>query len=521
MEIAPIITKYGPASLFLKKGSTGYLNCTLSPLTSTATVKWTKDQVEINIANDPRFATNKFNDLIILNAQSGAQSSEGNYRCSATNSVNTTTNEYDLVVKVTVLEREFLYAPRDTFFYDIDGKRLAWTNCQPPIAVPLAKVTFINGSSGLAVTSQTDARVEIREISREGSPFYQLLIQDATKYDVGTWQCRAKNRIGTRSANFKVTFYGPPEGAKGMRVKEHRLNGFIMTWDFLRVDIDYYDITITKIATNKVQTFKLDDAENFDRQILEYQFYNLERGTEYDVQMRATSKEKQVGEWSEKLRVKTVTEIAPVVTEQPGDANVGEGQTYNMSCVVDASPAATFRWFKNGIVISPTDSRYTIIDNKLIILNALHGAENSEAKYKCEASNNLGKATSEEAQLTVQWMEQNFQIAPRNRLFYRGTSFIRISARAPIGSSLHVTWRQNGVPIRPETHPNFAVTQYRGPANNLHYALDIRNLDERVDGKYTVSASNLGGIRSVEFHMILAVAYNLFREQFFQETRQQ
>lgn len=101
LEIAPIITKYGPASLFLKKGSTGYLNCTLSPLTSTATVKWTKDQVEINIANDPRFATNKFNDLIILNAQSGAQNSEGKYRCSATNSVNTTTNNYDLVVKVT------------------------------------------------------------------------------------------------------------------------------------------------------------------------------------------------------------------------------------------------------------------------------------------------------------------------------------------------------------------------------------------------------------------------------------
>lgn len=107
-----------------------------------------------------------------------------------------------------MLEREFLYAPRDTFFYDIDGKRLAWTNCQPPIAVPPAEVTFINGSSGLAVTSQTDARVKIKKISREGSIFYQLLIQDATKYDVGTWQCRAKNRIGTRSANFKVTFYG-------------------------------------------------------------------------------------------------------------------------------------------------------------------------------------------------------------------------------------------------------------------------------------------------------------------------
>ncbi|XP_057302109.1 uncharacterized protein LOC130636411 [Hydractinia symbiolongicarpus] len=303
---------------------------------------------------------------------------------------------------------------------------------------------------------------------------------------------------------FQVSLYGPPEGAQGMRVKEHRLNGFIMAWDFLRNDLLHYDINITKVSTNEVHTFLLTDAESFNRQILEYQFFNLERGTEYDVQMRATSNKGQIGEWSQKLRVKTATEIAPLITKQLSDVSVGEGQTYNMSCVVDANPAATFRWFKNGIVISPTDNRYAMSDNRLIILNALHGAENSEAKYKCEASNSLGKTTSKEAQLTVQWMEENFQLAPSNRIIYNGQLFVRISARAPIGSSLHVTWRHNGVPIRPATHPNFAVTQYRGPANNLHYALDIRNLNQLAEGEYTVTASNLGAIRTVEFQLILA-----------------
>lgn len=106
------------------------------------------------------------------------------------------------------MEREFIYPPRDTFFYDIDGFRLAWTNCQPPRSSPLATVTFLNGSSLLPISTQTDPRVEIRQIARQGSIFYQLLIQNATKYDVGKWRCTAKNRVGTMTEYFQVLLYG-------------------------------------------------------------------------------------------------------------------------------------------------------------------------------------------------------------------------------------------------------------------------------------------------------------------------
>lgn len=106
-----------------------------------------------------------------------------------------------------VFEEKFLYFPRDTFFYDIDGSRLAWANCQPPKSSPLATITFINGSSLLPV-NMNDPRVQIRLIARAGSIFYQLLIQNATKYDVGKWGCQAKHKLGTRTAYFNVSLYG-------------------------------------------------------------------------------------------------------------------------------------------------------------------------------------------------------------------------------------------------------------------------------------------------------------------------
>ncbi|XP_057302823.1 cell adhesion molecule 2-like [Hydractinia symbiolongicarpus] len=99
----PVISKYGPASLFIEKGQSGILNCTLHQPASNATVQWFKDGKKIFPDSDSRYATNSQNDLIIFSAQNASSSTDGRYRCSATNSFGTTTQEYDLIVKTLCL----------------------------------------------------------------------------------------------------------------------------------------------------------------------------------------------------------------------------------------------------------------------------------------------------------------------------------------------------------------------------------------------------------------------------------
>lgn len=76
--------------------------------------------------------------------------------------------------------------------------------------------------------------------------------------------------------------------------------------------------------------------------------------------------------------------------------------------------------------------------------------------------------------------------------------------RPPVGSASTIHWFKSGKIIRKSTNPQFSKTYYVDPTGRFYNALDIRNLGATIDDVYTVTASNLGGTRKMDFRLVLA-----------------
>jgi len=101
-------------------------------------------------------------------------------------------------------------------------------------------------------------------------------------------------------------------------------------------------------------------------------------------------------QWIDDLNVTTVVvgaHTAPSITANPQDQTVPEGEDASFSVGFDGSAPLTFKWLKNNTEVpgaaSPT-----------LALTDVSFADN-QAKIKCEVSNAVGSATSQEATLTV------------------------------------------------------------------------------------------------------------------------
>ena len=103
-----------------------------------------------------------------------------------------------------VIEEKFQYNPRNKFFYEIKPYDIAIANCKAPRAQPPLTPTWINGTEEIDVN---DPRVTTSMVSNDGI-WLSLRIQNATKYDTGTWACKATNKYGSRLSFFNLSLYG-------------------------------------------------------------------------------------------------------------------------------------------------------------------------------------------------------------------------------------------------------------------------------------------------------------------------
>lgn len=200
-----------------------------------------------------------------------------------------------------------------------------------------------------------------------------------------------------------VLLAGPPPAPTNLRVKQSRAQGFIMEWDYVRNDLAFYDITITKTSDRTVQNFQMKDSKSPQlRQFLTYEFTGLTQSTEYSIRMRATDEKGQVGAWSEPFVTTTVDKMPPLLIESPPVVmRVGEDRTIEIPCVIEGLPEPKFEWFRDGTQI--TESENVEIEGGILRLKApKRGSEGSEGKYKCRGTNEFGSAESEETQLIVE-----------------------------------------------------------------------------------------------------------------------
>ena len=84
----------------------------------------------------------------------------------------------------------------------------------------------------------------------------------------------------------------------------------------------------------------------------------------------------------------------------PQNATKIEGDNVTFTCNATGNPAPTFRWTKNGSVLT-TDSRISLLlDGKHLTITNV--TREDSGQYVCEATNNVTTVPSDSATLNVQ-----------------------------------------------------------------------------------------------------------------------
>ena len=90
--------------------------------------------------------------------------------------------------------------------------------------------------------------------------------------------------------------------------------------------------------------------------------------------------------------------VSPQIPEVKS-ADVYEGDTATLACLVSSFPPSNITWRRHGSVLSSNDNKYTFIDSNFTLL--IKNAKFDDAGYyECEATNELGGAVAN-AKLTV------------------------------------------------------------------------------------------------------------------------
>ena len=87
----------------------------------------------------------------------------------------------------------------------------------------------------------------------------------------------------------------------------------------------------------------------------------------------------------------------PKITEHPVNSSVEVGGKVALYCSASGDPQPTFEWFKNGIKMVEAGGIKPFLP-ELVLENALN---EDEARYYCEAKNEVGTARSNWASLKV------------------------------------------------------------------------------------------------------------------------
>ena len=93
--------------------------------------------------------------------------------------------------------------------------------------------------------------------------------------------------------------------------------------------------------------------------------------------------------------------VAPVITTQPQDGPVTEGDNVTLSCNVSGDPLSTITWTRNGSVLNSSVPRISLgAESRELTITNISRTDSGE--YRCVANNSEGNVTSVAATLDVQ-----------------------------------------------------------------------------------------------------------------------
>ncbi|XP_060571800.1 contactin-3-like [Ruditapes philippinarum] len=162
------------------------------------------------------------------------------------------------------------------------------------------------------------------------------------------------------------------------------------------------------------------------------------------------------------------------------------GMTVNWKCKAVARPAATYSWYKNGVLLKNIPGQLEITGNILKILQATEGRD--EGMYQCAATNQHGTAFST-GQLKVLSFAPNFKRKPMQQ-----------SMLAPLNGNITIPCGVEGAPLPDVTwlKNNANLNLAKGDMNgrigmNLAFGLVLTDIQYSDKGFYTCKGSNMHG----------------------------
>ncbi|XP_059165972.1 contactin-like [Physella acuta] len=156
---------------------------------------------------------------------------------------------------------------------------------------------------------------------------------------------------------------------------------------------------------------------------------------------------------------------------------IGRVNEVVIECIARSNPPPTYKWFRKyraelPAVVSP-DKRYVITDGRLIITKP--EANFDQGRYHCVASNELGAAISESAEISFGYLME-FSNDPQGIVIAKMYSGTNINCRLPAYSpAVNIRWyKEDGGPnfLRTDLHPHQFVS-----TNGKFYLSETSNQD--------------------------------------------
>ncbi|XP_022810525.1 hemicentin-2-like, partial [Stylophora pistillata] len=180
-----------------------------------------------------------------------------------------------------------------------------------------------------------------------------------------------------------------------------------------------------------------------------------------------------------------VIQVKPSIETNPQADPVNEGGNLTLFCNASGS-SLSISWTKNGCAINPSeDTRIRLSeDNEQLTITNVSRTDNGA--YQCVASNNVGKATSDAATVTVRFKPEISQ-GPSNTIKVEGQTAV-FSCLVAGYPTPNVTWTKNDVELNIAANSKLNFS-YKGG----NHSLTVKNVQQLDAGKYRCVGNNILG----------------------------
>ncbi|KAK2918571.1 hypothetical protein Q8A73_002942 [Channa argus] len=355
-----------------------------------------------------------------------------------------------------------------------------------PPQVPSVSVSpsaeIVEGSSvNLTCSSDANPAANYTWFKKNGNPDLQLISKQQLVFnsilssDAGNYYCRAENKLGRRTSEYKFVNveYPPQVPSVSVSPSAEIVEGSSVT---LTCSSD------ANPAANYTWYKENEDSPKASGQIFTITDFRPEHSGNYSCEAQNTRGRHHSTLY---LNVESDPPKLPSVSVSPS-AEIVEGSSVTLTCSSDANPAANYTWYKkNQTVVNKENGNLNVQplnQEPQLVFASIQSSDFGQ--YYCEAENELGRNRSGDISLNVKYPPQlpSVSVSP--------------SAEIVEGSSVTLTCSTDANPAA-----NYTWFKQKGPdPKYIHEKpqLVFRSIKSSASGHYYCTAENKLGRRTSE-----------------------